>query len=610
MCGIYAELSWSGPVGREVVVACRDEMVTRGPDDAGLHVSERGECALGHRRLSIIDLSPAARQPLSNEDGTVWVVANGEIYNFRELRGELEAAGHIFATGSDSEVLVHGYEQWGEGLPERLLGMFAFVVWDEGRRELFACRDRFGIKPLYVWRRPDGVAFASDLRALVRHPDFRRVVDGRSLAQYLCYGFVPSPRSIYADVQKAAPARWVRFGCDGRERSQTYWDLPPEDGRRWSDSGVVERLDFLLDGALRSHLVSDVPLGLLLSGGIDSTVLALLLQRRVPQGFSTFTIGYRGHERSEADDARVVAEHVGSTHLEGEAAVPDTGELLDLVSETYTEPMSDTSAIGVLALSEMTRRSVKVALGGDGGDEIFAGYPNIFRNHRPSGTRRDRLLLRWERLVGGDATHELASFHRSRYRLYDWRDVQKAVCPDASASFGPEAQAAPLVAHYDRRVPLLRRLQRLEMRTFLMDMILVKIDRASMRHSLEVRVPLLDHRLADFAFSLPARTVMPDKANKHLLRKWLGSRVREEILSKPKAGFGYPLDRDFDFDLARDRVVGGRLARDGWISRVWLESAWNADVPRRPNRRYLLAVLESWYRRWQPTDLSSETTAA
>lgn len=603
MCGIYAELSWSDPIDEAAVVRCRDEMITRGPDDAGLYLAKSGACALAHRRLSIIDLSEAARQPLANEDGSVQVVANGEIYNFRELRRELEAAGHRFRTGSDSEVLVHGYEEWGAGLPERLVGMFAFAVWDDAKRELFVCRDRFGIKPLYLWRSDERVVVASDLRAIVAHPAFRRVVDGTSLAQYFCYGFVPSPRSIFVDVEKVAPARWMRFALDGRETSRAYWEIPAENDVPLAPADVAEELDGLLTSALQSHLVADVPLGLLLSGGIDSTVLALLMHRSLRDGFSTFTIGYSGHARSEATDARVVADLVGATHEEGEGAVPDTAALLETLADTYTEPMSDTSAIGVLSLSQMTRRSVKVALGGDGGDEIFAGYPNIFRQIRPNGAPGANARFWLERFLGGrtGSTEQLLAFQRSRYRLFDWRDVGVAL---PSVEFDAQAQVSPLEAHYDRDLTLLRRLQRLEIRTFMTDMILAKVDRASMRHSLEVRVPMLDHRLADFVFSLPARTVMPDTANKHLLRRWLAPRVPGHVLEKKKAGFGYPLERDFDFDAARAAVEGGELIRSGWIDKAWLASAWDAtDVPRASNRRYSLAVLDAWARRWRPTDL-------
>lgn len=601
MCGIYAELSWTDPIDEAAVVRCRDEMIRRGPDDAGLYVSPSRQAALAHRRLSIIDLSEDARQPLANEDGAVQVVANGEIYNFRALRRELEGLGHVFRTGSDSEVLAHGYEEWSDGLAERLDGMFAFAVWDERRRELFVCRDRFGIKPLYVWRGESRVVVASDLAAIVAHPAFRRVVDGTSLGQYLCYGFVPSPRSIYVGVEKAAPARWTRFAADGGETSAAYWNLPPEGRGPVSSSVVAEELDGLLRDALSSHLVSDVPLGLLLSGGTDSTVLAMLMRDQLPEGFSSFTIGYSGHHRSEAADAKTVAELVGARHEEGEGAVPDTAALLSTLAETYTEPMSDTSAIGVLGLSEMTRRSVKVALGGDGGDEVFAGYPNIFRRIRPNGSRRENLRLRWEQLVGGGTTEQLLAFHRSRHRLWQWRDVNRAI-PDLR--FGRDEQVAPLASHYDPSVPLLRRLQRLEMRTFMTDMILAKVDRASMRHSLEVRVPLLDHRLSDFAFSLSAKTIMPERANKHLLREWLVPRVPAAVLDKRKAGFGYPLERDFDFGYARELVLDGALVGAGWLARDWIESAWDADVPRLSNRRYQLACLESWLRRWPADDLS------
>ncbi len=604
MCGIYAELRWDGRVDENVVVACRDEMITRGPDDAGLYVSSRGEAALGHRRLSIIDLSEAARQPLSNEDGSVRVVANGEIYNFRQLRADLQERGHVFATGSDSEVLVHGWEEWRETLPERLRGMFAIAIWDDVRRELFVCRDRFGIKPLYVWRAKGHVAVASDLRAFVAHPEFRRVVDGRALGQFLCYGFVPAPRSIFADVEKVEPARWLRLSAEGREATRAYWSFPEEDGVRRSDDDVAAEVAARLEDALQSHLVADVPLGLLLSGGTDSTVLACLMRDALPGGFSTFTIGYEGHDRSEAADARRVAELVGATHTEGEGAVPNTDALLDEIAETYTEPMADTSAIPVLGLSEMTRRSVKVALGGDGGDEVFAGYPNVFRRIRPVGSAARKVRFRVEQLLSGAVgpREQLLAFHAARYRLDDWGAVRDAL---PGIAFDADAQVEPLARHFDPSVPLLRRLQRLETRTFLVDMILAKVDRASMRHSLEVRVPMLDHPLVDFAFRLSARTVMPGKANKHLLRQWLAARVPDGILNKPKAGFGYPLERDFDFAAARARLTDGALVRAGWLSSRWLDAAWDADVPRLRNRRYALAVLESWARRWQPTGLTT-----
>lgn len=601
MCGIYAEVSWKNRIDEAAVIRCRDEMIHRGPDDAGLYVSPTRMVALAHRRLSIIDLSEDARQPLGNEDGAVQIVANGEIYNFRDLRRDLEGKGHVFRTGSDSEVLAHGYEEWGEQLPTRLDGMFAFAVWDERKKELFVCRDRFGIKPLYVWRDTSRVVVASDLSAIVAHPSFRRVVDGTGLGQYLCYGFVPSPRSIYVGVEKAAPAQWARFTADGRETSDTYWDFPRESRRSTlSSHAIADELDARLRSALESHLASDVPLGLLLSGGTDSTVLALLLRDRLPGSFSSFTIGYSDHARSEAEDAKVVAGLVGARHEQGEGSVPDTSALLDTLAETYTEPMSDTSAIGVLGLSEMTRRSVKVALGGDGGDEVFAGYPNIFRKIRPNGTLGDHVRLRLEQLVGG-RTQQLLAFHRSRYRLWDWRDVNRAI---PALRFGPEKQVEPLEPHFDPSVSRLRRLQRLEMRTFMTDMILAKVDRASMRHSLEVRVPMLDHHLSDFVFALPAKTVMPDRANKHLLRQWLAPRVPRAVLDKRKAGFGYPLDRDFDFTLARELVLGGALARAGWVEPGWLGSAWDAGVPRLANRRYQLACLESWLRRWPADDFA------
>jgi len=549
--------------------------------------------------LAIIGLATGS-QPLANEDETVWVTFNGEIYNYRDLRADLQKRGHQFRTNSDTEVLVHGYEEWGEGLPARLDGMFAFGIWDERKRGLFLCRDRFGIKPLYIWRRGDRVAFASDVRAFAAHPDFSRHARLQAVAEYLSYGYVPGPSTIYSDVTKLEPGTWVRIGHDQTTREGTYWSLRTDlDSNGPATS--VEALPEVLRDAVSSHLVSDVPVGLFLSGGIDSTLLALLMKEMAPEPSNTFTIGFEGHPRCERDAARLVATDFACIHHERDASVLNTEALLDQLADVYSEPLADTSAIPTLELSRFASQTVKVVLGGDGGDEMFAGYPNIFR---PFVGRKLGLINAVRRIAGRSVSAgraELLAYHRNRYALLSCAAVATAM-RSHGLTFTEAEQVQALGKHYDRGESLVRRLQKVELATFLRDMILVKVDRASMKHSLEVRVPLLDHKLARFAFALPESALVRGPADKRLIRNFLAGRVPEQILQKSKSGFGYPLERDFNFDIAKDLVMNGVLRRSKLFSPTWIEGVWNGSGYRLNNVRYQLAILEMWTRRWCPAD--------
>ena len=378
MCGIAGILSFDGrPVTIDRLQRMTDAMVHRGPDDAGFFVGDG--VGLAMRRLAIIDLA-TGRQPISNEDGSVQVVLNGEIYNFRELRHELESRGHTFTTQSDTEVIVHLYEEHGAGCVERLRGMFAFALWDAGSGRLLVARDRLGIKPLYWGNVGGNLVFASELKALTTIPGWQNEIDRRALAAFLRYGYVPAPMSIYRGINKLAPGTLLEYGEDGEARQIAYWSLAEvaERGRaaplEIEDDAAVEILHSLLADSVRRRMVADVPLGMFLSGGIDSSTVAALMQASSAQPIRTFTIGFHEEAYDEAAHAREVAAHLGTEHTELYVTPAEAQAVIPKLPSIYDEPFADSSQVPTYLVSEMTRRHVTVALSGDGGDEVFAGY--------------------------------------------------------------------------------------------------------------------------------------------------------------------------------------------------------------------------------------------
>src|SRR5438132_4098394 len=532
-----------------------DSLRHRGPDDEGFHLE--GPVGIGMRRLSIIDLK-TGDQPITNEDGSIWVVFNGEIYNYRELTAELLAKGHRFATASDTEVLVHLYEEYGEAGVERLRGMFAFAIWDHSRRTLFLARDRLGIKPLYYAETPKGFVFGSELKVVAQSPWASRAVDQRALAAYLQYGYVPDPFSIIQGAVKLAPGHTltVREGRSGVPRA--YWEgaacfRRPTPPRREAEPS--ESLWMLLRDAVRSHLVSDVPVGAFLSGGVDSSAVVAIMASEVGIPIKTFSVGFREAAYNELAYARVVAERFGTEHYELVVGPQDLGVLDDLLG-AFDEPFADASAIPTYLVSRLARPHVKVVLSGDGGDELFAGYDRYVVDHRrrhlgrlgdmglggglralsarlPEGTPRKNFI------------YNISLPRMERYldaiSVFPPRALRHLLCPsmtpDVAATFDP-AQSAGLDP--------LSRLQALDLRTYLPGDILAKVDRMTMANSLEARVPLLDHHLVEFACGLPARLRLRSGQTKYLLKRTLGGRLPREVLMRPKQGFAVPLETWFD----------------------------------------------------------------
>jgi asparagine synthase (glutamine-hydrolysing) len=601
MCGIagIADVTGRAPVDADGLRRMNDRLFHRGPDDAGYLIERR--VGLAMRRLAIIDLN-TGQQPVHNEDKTVSVVFNGEIYNYRDLRAELQTKGHRFSTTSDTEVLVHLYEEHRERCVDRLRGMFAFAIWDRPRQALFLARDRLGIKPLYYAETPQGFVFASELKAIVRHHAISRRVSPAGLAAYLQYGYVPEPLSILEGVRRLPPGHTltVKDGQVGSPRR--YWESTSLFRNaiglsRDDEAGAAEALWAHLESAVRSHLVSDVPVGAFLSGGVDSSAVVTIMARAAGVPVKTFSIGFREAGYDELPYARRVAEWLGTEHHELRVEPQDLG-VLEEVLAAVDEPFADASAVPTYLVSRLARRHVKVVLSGDGGDELFAGYDRYVVDHR-----RRHLGLLGDAGLGGvlrvlsaalpngapgkNYLYNLSLPRLERYldaiSLFPARAMEDLLEP---AAIRPSESPFATALAAGRGLDPLSRLQDLDLNSYLPGDILTKVDRMTMANSLEARVPLLDHPLVEFACRLPASLRLRSGQTKYLLKRALRGRVPEEVLTRPKQGFGVPLEIWFSERLPgffEDQLGDGRRL---------------ADVGVRPGSvRRLLDAFARWHRR-------------
>ena len=617
MCGICGVAGGDPAAGRELVARMCSALVHRGPDDEGsVHLDG---VTLGMRRLSIIDLE-GGHQPMPNEDSTVWAIQNGEIYNHLELRELLIAAGHSFNTQSDTEVLVHGYEEWGEAMVERLNGMFAFAVLDRRRGLVLLARDRMGIKPLHYAVDGRRLVFASELKALLRDPALRREIDPVALDQYLAYEFVPSPRSIVRGIAKLQPAHTLSWSiAEGTVRIRRYWSpsLGVGEGRRSVDE-ESESLRAVLRESVRKELISDVPLGVFLSGGIDSSAVAAMMTQLGGE-VKSFSVGFADRSFDESGYARQVARHLGTEHreltLEPEmllGLIPKLPILLD-------EPLGDASIIPTYLLAEFTRRHVKVALGGDGGDELFAGYPTLQAHRLAAYYMRAPRLLR-EGLVEPVVRRLPVSRGNLSFDFRAKRFVSGAGYPVAErhqrwmGSFATEERSALLTREVRHEVDRdaayadpLNQVLMMDMRLYLENDILVKLDRASMMASLEGRVPLLNNDFVEFATHLPLNMKLRGLRSKFLLKRALRGLLPESILNRPKKGFGIPVAHWFRGPLKEQMLSvlsPERIAREGFFDATAVARLIRDHLEgRRDNRKQLwtLFAFGLWHEGYSQT---------
>ncbi len=653
MCGIAGILSYDGPVDAVALRRMTAALRHRGPDDEGFHIEEAAErgprIGLGFRRLSIIDLD-GGHQPMCNEDGSVWVILNGEIYNFAALRAELEARGHTFRTRSDTETLVHLWEEHGTDCVDKLNGMFAFALWDARRRALFLARDRMGKKPLYWVDTGRSLLFASELKGLLQHPDCPRNIDRRALAKYLAYEYVPSPWCIFESVHKL-PAAHTLLWESGRTDVRRYWDMHftgsqngSGNGARRHEADYAAELRDRLREAVRLRLVSDVPLGVFLSGGIDSSsIVAMMAELMPPASIKTFSIGFEDRSFDESSHARRVAQFFGTDHRE-EVLRPDTMvDILPEVAGFLDEPFADASIVPTYLLSRFTRQHVTVALGGDGGDELLAGYPTFQAARAARFYRVPRLLH--ERILQPLAerlpvSHDNFSLdfklkrflrgvmHRPGVRNQVWLGAFDPIgqaeilggdpTADAHGATGRAYDVYDDIARAEAECPSsnpLERLIYLYCRFYLQDDILVKVDRASMACSLEVRAPFLDYTLVEFLNGIPPDLKLRGMQTKYILKRAMSSRLPPGIAGRGKKGFGIPVAKWFRSELrelAGDVLSESRIRRQGildWpvVARL-LDEHWNGV---RDNRKQLwtLFVFQLWFDRFTGRPLASPARA-
>src|SRR5438046_2307125 len=621
MCGICGVAGGDPARGRELVDRMCASMAHRGPDDEGsLQVDG---VTFGMRRLSIIDLA-GGHQPMANEDSTVWVVQHGEIFNHLHLREQLSGSGHVFATQSDTEVLVHGWEQWGERMVERLNGQFAFAVLDRRRASMFLARDRVGIKPLHYAIDGDRLLFASELKALLRDPELRRGVDPVALDEYLAYEFVPSPRSIVRGISKLRPGHTLSWSLAGHAaRLRRYWapQLNVDRGgpRRDLDADCAELRDVLRE-SVRRELISDVPLGVFLSGGIDSSAVAAMMAQ-LGGNVKSFSVGFGERSFDEAPHARQVAKHLGTEHHELTLEPSMLLGLIPRLPELLDEPLGDASIIPTYLLSTFTRQHVKVALGGDGGDELFAGYPTLqahqlagYYMHAPGVLRRGFVEpivrglpvsrgnlsfdFRAKRFVSG-ADQPVAERHQRWMGSFASEDrtalLSRSVREEITAANGggsPDEHGS-----YDP----INQVLMMDMRLYLENDILVKLDRASMMASLEGRVPLLNNDLVAYATSLPLDLKLRGLRSKYLLKRAMRGILPGRLLSRPKKGFGIPVAEWFRGPLGEQMVSAlspERIGRQGLFAVRAVGGLIDDHLAgRRDNRKQLwtLFAFQVWY---------------
>jgi asparagine synthase (glutamine-hydrolysing) len=625
MCGIagFIDLNRRLPPGEASAMLdrmCR-VIAHRGPDDQGTMQTDDG-AYLGMRRLSIIDVA-GGHQPIWNEDNSVSIVFNGEIYNFLDLQPELQARGHRFQTRSDTEVIVHAYEEFGPDCLDQLRGMFALAIWDVKKQSLFVARDRVGKKPLYYTLTPEGIfVFASELKSLLQHPAVRREIDPHAVDSYLTCGYVPDPISILRGVHKLPPGHYLTF-ADGRVEVKCYWDFryePPVKGASRRLEDYLDELRSLLAESVRLRLISDVPLGAFLSGGVDSSTVVGLMTREMSQPVKTFSIGFHEDSYNELKYARIAAQHFGADHHEF-VVTPDLCEIIQDLTWFLDEPFADSSAIPTYMVSKLARQYVTVVLSGDGGDELFAGYTRYVIDRRRSGFAaiprfvRQGLMAPLSRQLphgarGRNFLHNVSLDAIDRYldSISIFTELNKPLLYTAGFRERLRHNGDKRIVSfrdYATRVKTndsLDAMLYLDSKTYLPGDILTKVDRMSMAVSLEARVPLLDHKLIEFVNSIPAHLKLSGRETKHIFKKAIRDFVPPEIVDRPKQGFGVPVQEWINEQL-RDRIretlTEPRTRQRGYVEPRYVQVLLDEhDRGRRDHSTQLWALfmLELWHR--------------
>lgn len=624
MCGIAGIFNFrtQESVSSRLLKAMTDSLVHRGPDDAGHYVSN--EIGLGHRRLSIIDLA-SGQQPMTNEDRTVWVVFNGEIYNFLELHRFLESKGHQFKTRSDTEVIVHLYEEKGEDCFRELRGMFAIAIWDERKKTLLLARDRVGKKPLFYSYDGASIIFGSEIKAILQVPGISREIDLEALSDYFSFLYVPAPKSIFKGIRKILPGHYLTVSAKGLRQTQ-YWDLSFGEVDNLTEQQWCNKLIETLQEAVQLRLMSEVPLGAFLSGGVDSSSVVSMMQGTIGGSVITSSIGFEEEEFNELPYARAVASHFATAHHE-QIVRPDALAVVEKLSWHYDEPFADSSAVPTYYVSKVAREHVTVALSGDGGDENFAGYrryyfdqrENWIRSWLPAGVRQPVFgalaslypKADWApRIFRGKATFQnlsqcpVAAYFRSVSGCNPESKLS-LLHPDITSQLGDYDSLDVLRAYYERAGTddLLSKVQYVDIKTYLADDILAKVDRASMAVSLEVRAPILDHKFMELAARIPSSLKLRGMEGKYIFKKALERCLPESILYRKKMGFAVPLAQWFRGDLkemAYETIFNSK--HDSLLDRSGIEKVWGEHqrgFRERSTELWAIFMFRLWQKKFQ-----------
>lgn len=643
MCGIAGFISKNNFIAnRDALGRAALRLSHRGPDDSGFFFDEKAGIGLAHRRLSIIDLSRAGRQPMASDDNTIQVVFNGEIYNFRQIRDILTTRGHQFKSQTDTEVLLKAYLQWGLDCLTRFVGMFAIAIWDTNTQRLFLARDRLGIKPLYYYLHEGTFLFASELKALMAFKVFARDIDPEAVPLLLHYQYIPAPGSIFRNTFKLLPAQYLLY--DGTNlNSGIYWKQPEEKEKddfmesAGTEEDRLRELDRVITQAVSDRLISDVPLGALLSGGIDSTMVVAVMKKITPSPPRTFSIGFGEKGYNEAPWAERIARHLGTAHTTLYVTHQDALDVIARLPDIYDEPFADPSAIPTLLVSRMARSQVKVALSGDGGDELFCGYVRYwmtrtmaltfgrippalksflaghlgripaswlgkcyspFQDALPQRFKVANFQEKWQKLLYAMSRSQLQDLYRMTVCLWPEEELPALVGRTLPESHFEKA------FRETRNLPVLSRLMQVDQKTYLPDAMLTKVDRASMAVGLEVRVPLLDHRVVEFASLLPEGLKYKNGTGKFLLKKLLARYVPPELFKRPKMGLGVPIDQWLRGDLKEillDTLSPARIKNEGLFDPGMVQNKIDEHLSGRVNHQYRLWALlmwELWRDRW------------
>ncbi|MCI0555207.1 MAG: asparagine synthase (glutamine-hydrolyzing) [Anaerolineae bacterium] len=629
MCGITGFWNFTNSETQDelisVVTRMRDILRHRGPDDSGEWVDQTSGVALGFRRLAILDLSPTGHQPMLSADERYVMIFNGEVYNYAELKSELDSVGCEFRGTSDTEVMLAGILQWGlEKAVARFNGMFTIALWDRRDRKLHLIRDRIGVKPLYYGWCGRALVFGSELKSLTAHPDFKPEIDRQSLTLYLRYGYVPAPHSIYQDVKKLEPGMILSFDEGTRQAEGgriRYWSAREAVERglqnpfQGDDQDAISELDKLIRASVRDRMIADVPLGAFLSGGIDSSTIVAMMQAQSTRPVKTFTIGFQEAGYNEAEYAKEVASHLKTDHTELYVSPRDAMDVIPQLSFMFDEPLGDSSQIPTYLVSKLARRSVTVSLSGDGGDELFGGYNRYFNSlnvwglvgsiplpmRQVAGAVFDQASkLKWHKITSharvSTRLYHLAEISkmRSADELY-WRFSSNWEYPGQVVIDGREPPAFHMSPENSRLLPeFAQRMMYLDFNTYLPDDILVKLDRASMATSLEGRVPFLDdHSVVEFAWRLPLHMKIRSGKGKWILRQVLHQYIPQRMVERPKMGFGVPIDSWLRGPLrewAEDLLAENRLRREGYLNPAPIRKRWTEHLQKQKDWQYPL-----WY---------------